>query len=1846
MEPAVGRHLVQRWRSGDPAPATRPGPAPVSTAQRGVLVFERLYPGTAVFNLQHVARHTGALDEDRLDDALSVVLRRHPALRSTFADANGSGPVRIVHDWTTLRAERTDLTHLEPAQRAVAAFEHARRLVTEPFDIANGPLVRVHVLRLTDNERLLVFVAHHLVCDGGSMRVLLTELDRAYRGELTGGPDDTVPSPDPAPPRPGALDYWRERLANLPELDLPADHGSPPRPTFAADSVPLTIGPDVVAAAERLGQTERATVFMVLLAAFQLLLGEHSGQDDFAVGFPESGRSGRGRHGAVGLLADLVVFRADLSGRPSFRELVRRARDSFLAGFAHRGVAFEDVVAALAPGRSLDGSLVSASLVFHGETGEPTLAGAPLERVTVGRPGLRYDVDLHLWRARGRLWGSWDYRTELFDPVTAARMAERLPVLLARALAEPDLPVDQLDTLTDTDRALLDRWGRGPAAGDPPLTLHDAFTQQVARTPDAVAVQDSRRTLTYRQLDERSNQMAHYLRDRAVCAGDMVGIRLGRSVDLAVAMLGILKAGAAYLPLDPAYPADRTAFMLQDSAARMVVTAAELAALDERPVSAVDGPPVPPDASAYVLYTSGSTGMPKGVLLTHDSAVTMVTWVRRTFAPAHLSRVLASTSICFDVSVPEFFAPLCAGGTAVIVDNALSLLADVPDVTMMSVVPSAAKALVEVEALPRSVRVVGLGGEAITGTLVDDLYATGHIEAVINLYGPTEDTTYSTYARLRPGEQPPPIGALLPDARAYVLDRALRQVPVGAVGELYLAGRGLSRGYINRSGLTAARYVADPFATAPGDRMYRTGDLVRYRSDGALLYLGRQDFQVKVRGQRIELGEVETTLQNHPDVRDAVVALYGDRLVGYLVARPADGIDLDGVRAYLRRTLPVVMVPGSLVVLDELPHTPNGKVDRLALPPPADPTSGAQSDPPRGADEELVAEVWQQVLELDRVGRDDDFFDLGGDSLLAGQVLGRLRARAGSSLPLRLVFENSRLSDLAAALPAPAEGPPDPTDRPEVSPRPADEPPVLSFDQERLWLESQIRPGAAYHVHGRLRLRGALDVAALERSVRAIVDRHEILRTTFPVVRGQAVPHVAPPDPAWRIDRADADRPEVAERLADDQAATPFDLARGPLFRCLLVRQSDTDHLVSITIHHVISDAWSVGLFLRELSALYAVGGDTAAAELPALRVQYGDYAAWQRRWLTAERRAAQVDYWRDRLAGAPAAVDLPTARRRSPAQGAVGGRVRATLGSADAAALRRLCREHEVTPFMATVALFSTVLHRWSGQDDLVIGVAVNTRRDAGVDALLGLFVNTVPVRIDLGGAPGFDELLRRVRRACIDDCVNHGETQINLLLRELPVVRDPSRTPLFQTLVSMIDTAEGRFRLPGVEVEGVEPPPQPGKVDLNLNVHEGGDGTGEFRLELLYHADRYDTAAMQAFLDQIAALLPAVAADPTGGILDYELSGSPAAVGPAATVAAEPRTVGEPRAERAPDRVAVVDGEREWTDRQLADAVADPAGPDRPAAGSRLAALIAALRQTADTDAAGTAEPADWAVDRFGLTGEDRLAVVSGPPGLAASALSSAVAAGAVLHLPADDEPDALLDWLRTTAVTAVYLTPPSLRALTSHLAQAALPHLRYAFVANRGDLTAQDVERLRPLAPGCQVVGVYCGPPTGRPLAGYPVPATWTAATAPLRVPIGTELAGALDVRNRAGRPAAVGEVGELHVGELTTGQLARRRPDGVLDFAGGGPASAPFADPLETLTALRDLPDVDDALVDGSATAYVVGTDGTVDLGRLRQHLVTRLPEHLIPKRTVVVARLPLTVDGEYDPDSLPDAPLPK
>jgi non-ribosomal peptide synthetase component F/acyl carrier protein len=957
--------------------------------------------------------------------------------------------------------------------------------------------------------------------------------------------------------------------------------------------------------------------------------------------------------------------------------------------------------------------------------------------------------------------------------------------------------------------------------------------------------------------------------------------------------------------------------------------------------------------------------------------------------------------------------------------------------------------------------------------------------------------------------------------------------------------------------------------------------------------------------------------------------------------------------------------------------------------------------PPRTPYEEAVAAIWRDVLQRSDIGVFNDFFDLGGHSLLAIQVGTRIRKTLGVDISVKDFFESPTVAALAAALAA-AHG--QSPARPPVTRRTQEAGSVLSYDQQRLWLENQLRPGAAYNMHGRRRLRGDIDVAALERSIGSILVRHEVLRSRFPLANGRPVQVVDEADEQWRMSfedlsglDGDRERERAARRLADRHAIAPFDLATGPLFRCLLIKLGATDHLLSVTMHHIVSDAWSVGLFLRELTELYLVGGDITEADLPPLPVQYRDYAVWQREWLTGQALEAELGYWRRHLDAAPPALALPVAGRRSPSQGAVGGRVRSSLSGEDTAALRELYRTHGVTLFMALLAALATVLRRWSGLEDLVIGAPIATRNDAETGLLIGFFVNTLPLRIDLSGDPSFAELLERVRTVALEGYA-HGEAPFDALVKLLLPPRDPTRTPLFQVALNMVDIPEENVRIGDVSVEAEEDPVLPSKFDLLLNVLQSGDA---LHFELTFHGDRYDTAMMRVLLGQFGSLLRAVAADPGKPILDYPLETGTGAGQPHGP---EPHPAGRRHALPTGDKVAVSGPDGEWTYQRLSGAAGrvaqllaergqeagrhvgvvkrrsggfaaavlgcmragvqfsvtkdatrlpgicallDPDPPDTPA--EEVIDLRPLLRDRATAPAESPVPdpwPDDWAAGRFDLSAADRFAVLSGSSCLTVSALCTVRSAGAALLIPDDEtmsDIGAMTGWLESNSVSVIYLSPALLRAMAAREPAIRLPALRYAFVANTGELTCRDADALKRISASCRCISVHGVAVTGQPLAVFAVPGSWHQDAAPLRVPLGTFTDGArASLLNPAGRPTAIGELGEICFAGQPTGDRARRLHDGTLEFAGR------YADPAETTAALRDLPGVRDAVVteypgiDGLATltAYIAGEDPALSVAGLRQFLITQLPEYLVPEHLVLLGRLPLTQDGDYDLAALP------
>ncbi|HEV3052240.1 MAG TPA: amino acid adenylation domain-containing protein, partial [Longimicrobium sp.] len=1203
-------------------------------------------------------------------------------------------------------------------------------------------------------------------------------------------------------------DYWRATLAGAPELlELPADHPRPARQDFAGASLKVELDEALTAALRTLSQRHGATLYMTLLAGWATVLARLSGQDEVVVGTPSANRGRSEIEGLIGFFVNTLPLRVDLSRAPTVAELLDRVRALSLQAQQNQDIPFEQVVELVQPARSLAYSpLFQVMFAWQNAPGDSLeLPGLRLSPADAGpRTTARFDLLLSLWEEDGRIAGDVEYATSLFEAATVERYVGYLRRVLQEMVADDPAPVDRLELLDAAERrVVVEEWNATDAGYPAGACVHDLFRAQAARTPETVALSWQGERWTYAELEARANQISNALQRRGVGPEVRVGICLPRTPELVATMLGVLGAGGAYVPLDPAYPRERLGYMLQDAGVTLVITdstlvdrlpesAAALLLLDvERDAIAAESIEAPesgavPENLSHVIFTSGSTGRPKGVMIRHSSTVVLLHWLRENVSDEERSSVLFSTSINFDVSIAEVFGTLAWGGKLVIAENALELATLDEEVVHVSMVPSAAAELLRSGGIPACVKTLNLGGEALPNALAQGLYALGTVEKVGNLYGPTEDTTYSTYYVVPRGADQVLVGTPVANTQAYVLDAHLQPVPIGAVGELYLAGDGLSRGYASGPAMTAERFVPCPFG-APGARMYRVMDRNRRRADGELEYLGRTDFQVKVRGFRIELGEIEARLAEHPGVRAPVVVVREDapgdrRLVAYYLAD--EPVAVEALKAHLADRLPGYMVPAAYVRMQAYPQTPNGKVDRRALPAPEGDAFAVRGyEAPSGKVEEAVAAIWAELLGVERIGRGDNFFELGGHSLLAVRVASRARQALGVEAETGDLFVRPVLADFARGLEtaAGAEGT-------AIAPVERRGPLPLSFAQQRLWFIDQLEgASAAYHLPMRLRLRGGLDRQALVRALERIVARHEALRTRFPQTDGVPEQRVAaveesPFHLAEHDLTASANAEHELHRLMRDEAAAPFDLAKGPLVRGRLIRLAGDDHVLLITMHHIVSDGWSLGIFARELSALYGAFRGGRPDPLPPLPVQYVDYTAWQRRRVDGDVLRSQADYWRETLSGAPELLELPTDHTRPARQDFTGASVQVELDEAGVAALSR---RHGTTPFMTVLAAWAVVLSRLSGQDDVVVGTPAAGRGSGQVEGLIGFFVNTLALRVELSGAPTVAELLGRVRERALQAQRNQ-DVPFEQVVERIQPTRTLSHTPLFQVMLA----------------------------------------------------------------------------------------------------------------------------------------------------------------------------------------------------------------------------------------------------------------------------------------------------------------------------------------------------------------------------------------------------------------------------------------------------------------------------
>jgi amino acid adenylation domain-containing protein len=1523
---------VDTFAGGDEAAGAEAYVLPASFSQQRLWVLDQMEGAGGAYGIPGVLRLRGGLDAEALAAAVDEVAWRHESLRTVF-DVEGGEPVQVVLPPAAGILERIDLTHLPEDEREAELARRTDAAGHEAYDLAAGPLFRARLVKLADDDHALLVHVHHIVSDGWSMGVLYRELSELYAAFRAGLPSPLADLPiqygDYAAWQrehlSGAtlerqLAFWRGRLGGAPALlELPTDHPRPAVQKYRGAYEWVRFGADVVGALRDLARQENGTLFMVLLAAWQTLLSRYSGQTDVLVGTSIAGRTRPELEGLIGFFANTLVLRGDTADDPTFRDFLRRAREATLAAYGHQEVPFEKLVEELQPGRSLSHNpLFQAFLLLqNAPDGKLEMPGVEVDVQGWTGTTAKFDLSLLLTEGADEVFGGLEYRTDLWDAPTIARLAGHLRTLLEGIAANPDRRLSELPMLDAAEtHAVVTACNPIPAEAPAEGCLHRWFEARAAEAPDRIAVTAEDGSLTYGELNARANRLARRLVALGVGPESRVALCLERGAEMMTAILAVLKAGGAYVPLDPAYPADRIAYTVEDCGAAALLTQSHL--IDRVPADGIarilmDAEDTSGEAGgdldvevdarslAYVIYTSGSTGRPKGAMVTHANVARLFTATDAWFKPGADDVWTMFHSYAFDFSVWEIWGALLYGGRVVVVPYLVSrdparfraLLAR-EGVTMLSQTPSAFLQLIQADAAEPAplerLRAVVFGGEALKlETLRPWLDRYGpRRPRLVNMYGITETTVHVTYhvvsgadfRRPTPGS---PIGAPIPDLRLYVLDRTMRPVPVGVPGELFVGGSGLARGYLDRPGLTAERFVPDPLSGLPGERLYRSGDQVRRRPDGSIEYLGRIDFQVKIRGFRIETGEIEAALLAHPRIREAIVLARPEpggselRLVAYAV--PEEGGSAPSVaelRDHLRTRLPDYMVPAAFAILPALPLTGNGKVDRRALPEPeaAGPAEADDQTEPRTPTEQAVAAIWAAVLGAERVGVHTDFFALGGHSLRATQVVSRVNEAFGIALPLRTLFEQPTVAEVSAevdrlraaggvehvpiariAQPEPAveEAPGD-----RIARRGSSESP-LSFSQQRLWFLEQMQPGGVhYNMPSLVRLRGALDAGALDRAVREIARRHEVLRAVV-ADRGEGPVQVVRDPESSGIALVMEDVSVDGWRArAEAEAWRPFDLGAGPLMRALLLRIAPDDHVLVLTLHHAVTDGWSTGILFRELSALYEAFAAGRPSPLPEPEVQYADYAAWQRKHLAGERLDAQVAWWRERLAGVPV-LDLPTDRPRPAVQGHRGAVHHFRLPGEVAAALREVARREGATPFMVALAAFQVLLGRWAGQDDVIVGTPVANRTRRETEGTIGLFVNTLALRADLSGAPSFREVLGRVREAAMG-AYAHQEVPFERLVEELRVERDLSRSPLAQVMFSFFSAAQDAPSLPGIEVETLDAGGSISKLDLLLALSDEGDGLAG---ALEYDADLFDGGTAERIARHFGTVLRAVTAD-----------------------------------------------------------------------------------------------------------------------------------------------------------------------------------------------------------------------------------------------------------------------------------------------------------------------------------------------------------------------------------------------
>lgn len=1480
---------------------------PVSYQQKRLWLVDQLDPESAAYNMPFNLRLVGDLNFVSLRCSWSEIARRHEILRTTFCVRDGA-PMQEIHPARPLRLPVIDLSGLKAWTREEVAREIRQAERERPFNLAQGPLIRVSLVRLGEREHELLVLIHHIVNDGWSEGVILRELGTLYRAYCS-GQSSTLPELEiqyadyalwqqewlQGPVLETHLQYWRRKLADLPILELPKDYPRSQNLRQRGEMLHFRFEKELSAKLRELGRTERVTLFAVLLAGFQLLLSKYTSQRDFGIGTVTANRNRKETEGLIGFFVNTLVLRADLSGNPTFREFLQRVHSVTIEAYEHQDVPFEKLVEELNPERNMARTpLIQVGLGFQNLPDSEVDLG-PLQILTT-KTVYKYsfiDLGISLQEGPESLAGALIYSTELFARDRMERLLRHFEHVFTNIVNDHERHIRDITLLTDDEmQQLVVEWNRTDKKYAREQLVHEMFEEQAHRCPEAIAIVCDGMSINYGDLNGRANRLAHYLHSLQVGPESRVGICVDRDPQMVVAVLGVLKTGAAYVPLDPLHPASRLNFVLRDSHVSVLLTSSKwlekfvgrqetIICLDNCSQIELQSSLDPSrhgssENLAYIIYTSGSTGTPKGVMLVHAGLINVIRSSIEILNVTPQSRISQLASLTFDASVAEIFIPLCAGASLCIIGPAKLLSPNDfvgtlrgEAVSIMGCVPSVL-GLLSPEMIP-TVHTMIVGGESCPLST-----ATPWLDKrrFLNAYAPTEATIFSNLSECRAAEceSALTLGPPINNARLYVVNEDMNPVPVGVTGEIYIGGVGVARGYWGLPGLTAQQFVPNPFSEEPGSRLYKTGDLAKFQRNGRLEFIGRIDDQIKLRGYRIELGEIEAVLNRLQAIENAVVIVREDkpedkRLVAYLVSR-GDKLGEPEVRQYLRTQLPEYMVPSAFVQLNELPLTENGKVDRRALPPP--PMGNEDSfTPPRTAQEDILAGIWMDVLGLERIGVDDNFFDLGGHSVLATRVVAQAE-RMGIRIPLRALFEAPTVALLAERI-ARLQASDEALLPPPLQRRPfADGIVPLSFSQLRLWLLNQLEPAnRAYNVPIVLRIKGPLHIDTFRVTLDEIVRRHEVLRASFPAVEGeprQVVSNTArasfhyldltslPPDAA-----------ELRSReLADIEIRRSFDLAKGPLFRVAAYALGKHDHLLCFTVHHMVSDARSLRILIHEMRTLYQAFLRRDPSPLPELPLQFADVAVWERNWLRDEVLNYHVNYWRRRLEGCVQQLNLPADFPRPLMPSFRGATDALQLALPVARDLQRLGRTVGVTDFMTLLAVIDVWLFYYTGQTDILIGSPVSNRHQVQTESLIGFFINTVVFRNQVDPEAPFTAFLKQVRANALD-AYAHQALPFERIVDELKVVRHSNTHPVFQVFFHFENSPDAKLEFAELDVEIVETNFVQSQFDLLLGAHSSTQGIEMF---CTYSSDLFRPSTIASMLSAFGRLAELVRENPESPI------------------------------------------------------------------------------------------------------------------------------------------------------------------------------------------------------------------------------------------------------------------------------------------------------------------------------------------------------------------------------------------